>query len=198
MELATSISMDATAECTVLPAAASTAPARTGFGVSKEKKLDPFKEWTITSVLDVNRMSLKQMTARTDEGQHQLTAELNKEGRVFKSVHIPSVDNDTLFDMRVWHSGFGVQTSKRAEKEKERLRKVFYPMPENEKRILAREKEQFERYNVEVKKKDAPGLLKAMKKVLQLSHERTGYGQAELKLIVEEQKRTIQDERRAG
>merc|ERR1712232_394313 len=162
---------------------------------AEAKKENPFEVWRRT-MADVNRMSLKQMHNRTDEGQVKLKSELKDEASWFKSCTMPTISNDTLFDTRVINSGHGKATQRRVEERKVKLRALMYPPSANEKRMAAMEKEQFEHFGVEIIK-NGPGQLRNMNKVLRMSYERTPHGKLEQEALQEERRRKAEEERRA-
>jgi len=160
---------------------------------AEAKKENPFEVWRRT-MADVNRMSLKQMHNRTDEGQVKLKNELKDEASWFKACTMPTIPNDKLFDTRVINSGHGKAAQKRVEERKVKLRALMYPPTANEKRMAAMEKEQFEHFGVELVK-TGPGQLRNMNKVLRLSYERTPHGQLEQEALREERRRKAEEER---
>jgi hypothetical protein len=170
---------------------------------AEAKKANPFDVWRKT-MADLNRMTLKQMHNRTDEGQVKLKIELAHEATSFKALKMPTISDDLLYDTRVINSGHGKQTQKRCEQHKLTMRALMYPPREFEKRIIATEKEQFEQFGVPIIK-TGPGQLRNMNKVLRLACEQTPHGRlqqeaarAERRKKEEEEKAKRQEEKVAG
>mmetsp|Transcript_55640 Transcript_55640/g.143348 ORF Transcript_55640/g.143348 Transcript_55640/m.143348 type:complete len:590 (-) Transcript_55640:76-1845(-) len=165
----------------------------------QDEHLDPFSSWK-KSVVDVGKMSLKQLTMRTDQGQRDLQADLKLEKRRFLQVDLKMMDDDRLFDNRTLYNGYGVMTTRRSERRKAAWKQRDWGLSTSGMERKEETHDSFAHYGVKFSSSEPS--LKDYRKLLQKSLERNPVMEAQRKhedkerrMAEEDQKQTEQEQK---
>jgi len=146
---------------------------------------DPFKAWR-SEVMDVNKMTMKEIKARTFEGIKDLAREVKQQNVLFKNCWLRETDPDTLYENRTLHTTHGIRASERAERKYEAWKQKAWKSSSTSLQKKEAQRQLFNHYGVPIYSSEPD--LKAWGRVLRESHARTP--------VERERRRREQEERR--
>jgi len=162
-----------------------------GGGAPRDK--DPFRAWKL-EVMDVNKMTMKEIKSRSFEGIREMQADVKKENLAFKSLWLKETDPDILYENRMFHSAHGAHTAEKAERKYLAWKKKAYQPSEYTFQKREDQKKLFAFYGVPMSNSEPD--LKAWGRVLRESHARTPAERERLKHELEEKRRRDDEARR--
>jgi len=160
-------------------------------GGAREK--DPFRAWKL-EVMDVNKMTMKEIKARSFDGIKELQADIKRDNRRFRSLWLKEMDQDLLYEDRTLYTDHGLRASEKAERKYEAWKKKAYKPSELTLQKKEEQKKVFSYYGVPMSASEPD--LKAWGRVLRESHARTPAERERVRSELEEKRRREEEARR--
>uniref|UniRef100_A0A7S2IJH6 Uncharacterized protein n=1 Tax=Alexandrium andersonii TaxID=327968 RepID=A0A7S2IJH6_9DINO len=162
-----------------------------GPGVPREK--DPFRAWKL-EVMDVNKMTMKEIKSRSFEGIKEMQADIKRDNRRFRNLWLREMDEDLLYEDRTLYTPHGMLATEVAERKYDAWKRKAYKPNDYTVQKKEAQKKLFSYYGVPMSSSEPD--LKAWGRVLRESHARTPAERERVRREQEAQRRKEEEARR--